>query len=113
MVHAETCRHEREKFVFEKADADSLQFFVDAEIVGISETLPTLVPEAGLAQAADAAPLEELLANYERQIIARALEQCQYSLNRAADQLGISRHALRYRMHRLNLDGQPIRDDDS
>lgn len=47
--------------------------------------------------------LDELVNDYERRLILRALEQQRYSLSRAASLLKLSRHALRYRMQRLNL----------
>jgi DNA-binding NtrC family response regulator len=49
--------------------------------------------------------LDEILADHERQIITAVLEQTQHSLTRTAEQLQLSRHALRYRMQRLNLAG--------
>lgn len=48
-------------------------------------------------------PLDVLLADYERRLILGILEQNQFSLGRAADRLKLSRHALRYRMQRLNI----------
>jgi DNA-binding NtrC family response regulator len=48
--------------------------------------------------------IDEAVANYERTLINRTLEQNRFSLTRTADQLGISRHSLRYRMQRLNID---------
>ena len=47
--------------------------------------------------------LEEALAQYERELIQRALEQNRFNLTRTAAQLKITRHALRYRMQRLNM----------
>ncbi len=49
--------------------------------------------------------LDERIAKFERELIAAMLEQNQFSLVRTADQLKISRHALRYRMQRLNIGG--------
>ena len=43
------------------------------------------------------------MANFERELISSMLEQNHYSLTRTAEQLKISRHALRYRMQRLNI----------
>jgi two-component system response regulator AtoC len=53
-------------------------------------------------------PLEEALADYERRLITAALER-QRNMSRTAEALGISRHALRYRMQRLGLhaEGEP------
>lgn len=47
--------------------------------------------------------LDESVANFERELITNLLEQNHYSLTKTADQLKISRHALRYRMQRLNI----------
>ncbi len=43
------------------------------------------------------------MAHFERELIAQTLEQNRHSVSRAADHLKLSRHALRYRMQRLNL----------
>ena len=47
--------------------------------------------------------LDEIVANYERELIAGMLEQNNRSITKTAEQLKLSRHALRYRMQRLNL----------
>lgn len=47
--------------------------------------------------------LNEIISNYEHDLITNILEQNHFSLTRTADQLQISRHALRYRMQRLNI----------
>ncbi|HTJ00857.1 MAG TPA: sigma-54 dependent transcriptional regulator [Dongiaceae bacterium] len=47
--------------------------------------------------------LDELVANFEKDLINSMLEQNRYNLTKTADQLKISRHALRYRMQRLNI----------
>jgi DNA-binding NtrC family response regulator len=47
--------------------------------------------------------LDERLAAYERELILGILAQNQQNLARTAEQLRLSRHALRYRMSRLNL----------
>jgi transcriptional regulator with PAS, ATPase and Fis domain len=56
--------------------------------------------------------LDELMAQYEKDIIMRALEQHRYNLGRTAETLKLSRHALRYRMQRLNLKTDADADDD-
>jgi DNA-binding NtrC family response regulator len=56
--------------------------------------------------------LDELLANFERQLIDSMLERNNFSLTRTAEQLKLSRHALRYRMQRLNLSTATHDDDD-
>jgi len=56
--------------------------------------------------------LEDRMATYERDLILEILEQNQYNLSRTAEQLKISRHALRYRIHRLNIDtGEPFEEE--
>ncbi len=47
--------------------------------------------------------LDDYLAQAERDYIQAVLTRCHFSLTRAAEQLKISRHALRYRMQRLNI----------
>ena len=43
------------------------------------------------------------MSGFEKELIANVLEQNHFSLSRTAEQLKISRHALRYRMQRLNI----------
>lgn len=47
--------------------------------------------------------LDDALARIERELISAALEQNNSSLTRAADRLKLTRHSLRYRMQRLNM----------
>jgi DNA-binding NtrC family response regulator len=47
--------------------------------------------------------LDEMLASFERELISNTLELNQRNMTRTAEQLKLSRHALRYRMQRLNL----------
>jgi two-component system, NtrC family, response regulator AtoC len=47
--------------------------------------------------------LDEMMARYERELITSLLEQNHFNLAKTSDQLKISRHALRYRMQRLNI----------
>jgi DNA-binding NtrC family response regulator len=47
--------------------------------------------------------LDECLAGYERQIIQAALERNHFNIGKAAEELKVTRHALRYRMNRLNM----------
>jgi DNA-binding NtrC family response regulator len=70
--------------------------------------LPDFQVEAPMARtgAHKSAPngsLDEILAAYERDLITSLLEQHNGSLTRTAAQLKITRHALRYRMSRLNI----------
>ena len=48
-------------------------------------------------------PLDERVAEFERTLILNTLEQHHFNLTRTAEELKISRHALRYRMQRLHL----------
>jgi DNA-binding NtrC family response regulator len=54
-------------------------------------------------------PLDEIVADFERNLINTTLEQSSFNLTKSAEKLKISRHALRYRMQRLNL---TVGDDD-
>ena len=54
-------------------------------------------------------PLDEIVADFERNLINSTLESSAHNLTKSADKLKISRHALRYRMQRLNL----ISEDDA
>jgi DNA-binding NtrC family response regulator len=47
--------------------------------------------------------LDDMLGNVERDLISAMLERNQFNLNKTAEQLKITRHALRYRMQRLNM----------
>ncbi|MEO5804050.1 MAG: sigma-54 dependent transcriptional regulator [Verrucomicrobiota bacterium] len=49
--------------------------------------------------------LDDLMADHEKQVIVNTLEQNHFNLSKTAEQLKISRHALRYRMQRLNISG--------
>src|SRR6266498_1173132 len=58
-------------------------------------------------------PIDEVMSEFEKEIILNSLEQNRYSLTRTAEQLRISRHALRYRMQRLNINTGPESEDDT
>jgi DNA-binding NtrC family response regulator len=47
--------------------------------------------------------LDDLMADFERQLINNTLEQNRFNISKTSEQLKISRHALRYRMQRLNI----------
>ena len=55
--------------------------------------------------------LDEAMSQFERELIQQTLEHHRFSVSRAADQLKLSRHALRYRMQRLNIAG-PLEPDE-
>jgi DNA-binding NtrC family response regulator len=61
----------------------------------------------GPLQPAHDESLDDALGRLERELISGALEQNGYSLSRAADRLKLTRHALRYRMQRLNMKPDP------
>jgi DNA-binding NtrC family response regulator len=74
-----------------------------------ARNLPDFAIESGLkkAEVPQGTPaglsLDEAMANFERDLILHTLENHRYSVTRAAEHLKISRHALRYRMQRLNI----------
>ena len=57
--------------------------------------------------------LDEAMADFERELITCVLEQNHFNLTNTAEQLKISRHALRYRMQRLNISGGAGLDDET
>ena len=70
--------------------------------------LPDFTIESGLRKGEAPAPpaaasLDEFLAQSEREHILAVLARNHSSLTRSAEQLKLSRHALRYRMQRLNI----------
>jgi DNA-binding NtrC family response regulator len=71
-------------------------------------SLPDFQLEAGLhkltgSKLVATGSLDEMMSAHERELVAAILEQNHYNLAKTADQLKISRHALRYRMQRLNI----------
>ena len=81
-------------------------------------SLPDFQLEARLhraipAKTAPAGSLDDIMAAYERDLISGLLEMHHYSLAKTAEQLKISRHALRYRMQRLNIAGVDGEDEPS
>jgi len=69
------------------------EFSPGATLHGPAEPLPPHADE----------PIDVLLADYERRLVLGVLEEYQFNVGRAADRLKLSRHALRYRMQRLNI----------
>ena len=59
--------------------------------------------KAPLLQSAPGESLDDALARMERELITHALEQHDFNLTRAAECLNLTRHSLRYRMQRLNM----------
>ena len=82
-----------------------------------ASSLPDFQVEAQLHKSAapkmtGSESLDELVTAFERQLIADILERNGFNLGKTAEQLKISRHALRYRMQRLNLTLPGESDDD-
>jgi DNA-binding NtrC family response regulator len=75
--------------------------------------LETRLRKTELPSAPRGHSIDEVMSNYEREFILNALEQNRYNLNRTADQLKISRHSLRYRMQRLNIQGGGLAEEDT
>ena len=71
--------------------------------------LETRLRKTEIPAASGARTLDETVADFERELINTTLADNNFSLTRTAGQLKISRHALRYRMQRLNL--TPAEDD--
>ncbi len=57
--------------------------------------------------------LDESMATFERELITTILEQNHFSLTKTAEHLKISRHALRYRMQRLNIGSDTAIDEET
>lgn len=78
-------------------------------------SLPDFAMEARLSPAEGPVtdrPLEEAMTEYERRLISAALDR-HHSIGRTAEALGISRHALRYRMQRLGLHADGVPEDEA
>ncbi len=56
--------------------------------------------------------IDEIMNQFERDVILHTLDQHRYNLTRTAEHLKISRHALRYRMQRLNIQTDAELDED-
>ncbi len=82
-------------------------------------SLPDFSIETGLRKESTAVravagqSLDETMANFERELVANTLESNHFNLTRTAEQLKISRHALRYRMQRLNITLENESDEES
>jgi DNA-binding NtrC family response regulator len=68
----------------------------DFQVEGRLQKAPAIHPTPGES-------LDDALARIERELITSALEQSSFNLTHAAEQLKLTRHSLRYRMQRLNL----------
>jgi DNA-binding NtrC family response regulator len=81
-------------------------------------SLPDFQIEARLHKTATPRPsagesLDEMMTTFERGLITGMLEQNHFNLTRTAEQLKLSRHALRYRMQRLNISAGSDSEEDS
>jgi len=81
------------------------------------ESLPDFHVEAQLNKQpipnpSSAQSLDEAMSHFERELIASTLERHHFSLTKTAEQLKISRHALRYRMNRLNIGTDGLIEED-
>jgi len=70
--------------------------------------LPVFAADSRQQKSTAAAPgpdesLDAALERLEREVIQTTLEQNNFNLTHAAEQLKLTRHALRYRMQRLNM----------
>lgn len=81
--------------ILETGDEIQPQSLPDFQLESRLQHTDTSVPTGG--------SLDEILSNFERELIANTLEQNHHNITRAAEQLKLSRHALRYRMQRLGL----------
>jgi DNA-binding NtrC family response regulator len=82
-----------------------------------AESLPDFHVEAQLNKQPmpnppSAQSLDEAMSHFERELIASTLERHHFSLTKTAEQLKISRHALRYRMNRLNIGTDGLIEED-
>ena len=81
------------------------------------ESLPDFHMEARLNKQpilpiSTAQTLDEAMNRFERELIVATLERYHFSLTKTADQLKISRHALRYRMNRLGISTEALMEED-
>jgi transcriptional regulator with PAS, ATPase and Fis domain len=68
----------------------------DFQVEAHLQKTPTIYPATGES-------LDDTLTRLERELITHALEQHDFNLTRAAECLKLTRHSLRYRMQRLNM----------
>ena len=75
--------------------------------------LETRLRKGEIPRLAGEQSLDSMVANFEKELIMNTLEQHHYNLTRTAEDLKISRHALRYRMQRLNLQSTPDTEEET
>lgn len=88
---------------------DYAQNVTDSDHIEVRHLPPYLLKHQA-APAAEIPPvdfsretLQSLMDNYERQIIAQALDHCGYNISRTAQTLGILRQSLQYRIRKYGL----------
>ncbi len=103
--------------ILETADQIRPTSLPDFEIESRLRNGDLTAPPAGrplpLSSASLPISLSDALVQFERELILAALQRCGGNLSRAAQQLDLSRHALRYRMSRLELKSDGVVDDES
>jgi len=82
-----------------------------------SQSLPDFELESRLRKSVEKSvysgnSLDEIIASFERELLLKKLEENKFNLTRTAEQLKITRHALRYRMQRLNIKIETDSEDD-
>jgi DNA-binding NtrC family response regulator len=82
--------------ILETADEIRPSSLPDFQVEGRLQKVPAIHPAPGES-------LDDALARIERELITGALEQSGFNLTHAAERLKLTRHSLRYRMQRLNL----------
>jgi DNA-binding NtrC family response regulator len=66
-------------------------------------SLPAVMPQSMAPDQTSAEPVGDALANAEREVILRTLENCNWNVLQTARLLGVSRDTIRYRMRRHDL----------
>jgi DNA-binding NtrC family response regulator len=99
VVHADTYRHQGNRYVFDRAGSSEVQFFIDSEVVGISEATDH-ARETVLPEQSDGS----LLSRAEQDLIIRTLAECGGNRTATARKLGISRRGLTYKLQSIPRD---------
>jgi DNA-binding NtrC family response regulator len=77
-------------------------------------SVETRLQKTASLQAAPDESLDDALARLERELITQALGQNDFNLTRTAERLKLTRHSLRYRMQRLNMElGDTLPDENA
>lgn len=69
-----------------------------------ADMMPTADDDQGLPVLPEGEGLNEFIEQVEREAIMQALEACKYNKTKAAEKLGLSFRALRYKLKKLNID---------